>query len=336
MTDGELDKSRYRRFRIKTRAGAGRLRQHVRGDRAAGSGAGLEDGDLPDLLVIDGGKGQLASAHAAMKDVGVEAVDVVGLAKSRELDVRRPRAPARARSPERMFVPGQQGPHRPAAELARAVHAHAHARRGAPLRHHLPAEADAPEELPVACWRTSPAWARAGRRRCCAHFGSLKRIREASIEELAAQAGLGTTLAERIHAHLHAPESELRREVAEGQVDQDAVREASLEDAASDRESRPRAARLTRGRRLMLLRPEMFPLLARAAVQRLRSGNELDVDDRGAVRIEQRLEDLLRSGLTPASKKPTTRPAPDYPLRASTVVERRTAVLARSPAPGAS
>ena len=36
-------------------------------------------------------------------------------------------------------------------------------------------------------------------------FGSLKRIREASIEELAAQAGLGTTLAERIHAHLHAP-----------------------------------------------------------------------------------------------------------------------------------
>jgi excinuclease ABC subunit C len=49
-------------------------------------------------------------------------------------------------------------------------------------------------------------------------FGSLKRIREASIEELAAEAGLGTTLAERIHAHLHAPESELRREVAEGQV----------------------------------------------------------------------------------------------------------------------
>ena len=64
-------------------------------------------------------------------------------------------------------------------------------------------------------------------------FGSLKRIREASIEELAAQAGLGTTLAERIHAHLHASADELRREVAEGQVDGDAVREASLEDAAA-------------------------------------------------------------------------------------------------------
>jgi excinuclease ABC subunit C len=62
-------------------------------------------------------------------------------------------------------------------------------------------------------------------------FGSLKRVREATIEELASQAGLGTTLAERIHAHLHAAAGELRREVAEGQVDEDAVREASLEDA---------------------------------------------------------------------------------------------------------
>jgi len=64
-------------------------------------------------------------------------------------------------------------------------------------------------------------------------FGSLKRIREASIEELASEAGVGTTLAERIHAHLHASDAELRREVAEGQVDGDAVREASLEDAAA-------------------------------------------------------------------------------------------------------
>ena len=58
----------------------------------------------------------------------------------------------------------------------------------------------------------------------------------ATSDPLAAEAGLGTTLAERIHAHLHAPESELRREVAEGQVDEDAVREASLEDAATDGE----------------------------------------------------------------------------------------------------
>ena len=62
-------------------------------------------------------------------------------------------------------------------------------------------------------------------------FGSLKRVRAATIEELASQAGLGTTLPERIHAHLHAATGELRREVAEGQVDEDAVREASLEDA---------------------------------------------------------------------------------------------------------
>ena len=68
-------------------------------------------------------------------------------------------------------------------------------------------------------------------------FGSLKRVREATIEELVAQAGLGTTLAERIHAHLHATADELRREVADGQVDGDAVREASLEDAAATESS---------------------------------------------------------------------------------------------------
>jgi len=48
------------------------------------------------------------------------------------------------------------------------------------------------------------------------------------------------------------------------------------------------------------------------------------------VRIEQRLEDLLRSGLTPASTEPTARPASDSIFRAPTIVERRNTVQARS------
>ena len=47
---------------------------------------GLEEGDLPDLMVIDGGKGQLGAAHAALDDHGVDTVDLIGLAKSRLLD----------------------------------------------------------------------------------------------------------------------------------------------------------------------------------------------------------------------------------------------------------
>jgi excinuclease ABC subunit C len=229
MTDGELDRSRYRHFRIKSvqaqddfasmyEVVSRRLRR------------GLADSDLPDLLVIDGGKGQLASARAAMKDAGAQ-LDVVGLAKSRDLDVD-DEAGAAARSPERVFVPDRKDPivlPQNSPELFQLVRlrdeAHRFAityqqklMRGRNFRSVL-------EDIPGVGEGRKKALLRA--------FGSLKRIREASIEELAGEAGLGATLAERVHAHLHATDAELRREVSEGQVDGDTVREASLEDAAA-------------------------------------------------------------------------------------------------------
>ena len=58
---------------------------------------------LPDLLVVDGGKGQLGVAHAVLKDLGIDGVDLVGLAKSR-----REGGDAGARSLERIFVHGRK------------------------------------------------------------------------------------------------------------------------------------------------------------------------------------------------------------------------------------
>lgn len=78
----------------------------------------------------------------------------------------------------------------------------------------------------------------------------------------------------------------------------------------------------------MLLRTEIIPVLARAVVQRLRSDGDLRVDERDAVLIEQRLEDLLRSGLI-ASTAPATAPEPAM-FRKPTVVERRSALRART------
>jgi len=192
---------------------------------------GQEDGDLPDLLVIDGGKGQLASARAAMKDVGVS-IDVVGLAKSRELESD-DHAAASARSPERVFIPEKRDPvvlpqNSPELFLLMRIRDEAH-RFAITYQQKLMRRRNFKsvlEDIPGVGEGRKKALLRA--------FGSLKRVREASIEELAAQAGLGTTLAERIHTHLHAPEGELQREVGEGQVDDDAVREASLEDAAAE------------------------------------------------------------------------------------------------------
>src|SRR5207248_2039258 len=87
FTDGEPDKSGYRLFK-------------VRGDAAGDDFAamfqvltrrlkrGIEDESLPDLLVVDGGKGQLNVARAALREVGLTLADVplAGLAKSRVLE----------------------------------------------------------------------------------------------------------------------------------------------------------------------------------------------------------------------------------------------------------
>jgi excinuclease ABC subunit C len=229
MTDGELDKSRYRHFRIKSVQAQDDFASmyEVVGRRLR---RGLAAGDLPDLLVLDGGKGQLASARAAMRDVGVQ-LDAVGLAKSRDLEAD-DQAEATARSPERVFLPERKDPvvlPQNSPELFLLVRLRDEAHRFAiTYQQKLMRRRNFRSVL-----EDIPGVGEGRKRALLRGFGSLKRIREASIEELASEAGVGTTLAERIHAHLHATDAELRREVAEGQVDGDAVREASLEDAAA-------------------------------------------------------------------------------------------------------
>ena len=77
FADGEAWKPGYRRFRIKTVDGADdyAMMYEVLNRRYRGKG------DLPDLILVDGGKGQLSVAIAALKDLHIEGVDVVALAK---------------------------------------------------------------------------------------------------------------------------------------------------------------------------------------------------------------------------------------------------------------
>ena len=237
-TDGELDKARYRRFRIKSVSSqddfasmyeviSRRLRR------------GLKEGDLPDLIVIDGGKGQLASAHAAMKDLGVEKVDVVGLAKSRDLEVEvaaplleAPRAgPSDApaeRSPERIFLVGKREPiilRQNSAELFMLTRLRDEAHRFAiTYQQKLMRRRNFRSVL-----EDIPGVGEGRKKALLRHFGSLKRVRQASIEELAAVEGVGAAVAERIHGFLHPDGVEEEEEGAE----RDLVRETSLKDAAS-------------------------------------------------------------------------------------------------------
>ncbi len=108
--DGEPDKEHYRHYRIRTvdPAGGGDdfgMMLEVLKRRFA---RGKEEASLPDLIVVDGGRGQLSMALAAMAEVGVTNVDVVGLAKMRVQAA--PRSADIERSEERIFLPGQSNP----------------------------------------------------------------------------------------------------------------------------------------------------------------------------------------------------------------------------------
>jgi excinuclease ABC subunit C len=202
MTDGELDKDRYRRYRITTAGVADdyaamyevvlrRLRR------------GLAENDLPDLLVMDGGRGQLASAQAAMKDLGVSGVDVIALAKRREAAPRPPAREARVELPERIFVPGRREAvvlpqDSPELLLLARLRDEAH-RFAITYQRRLMGRERLRSEL-----EEIPGIGAERRKALLRHFGSLRRVREATVAELAQVAGIGEKTARRIHARLRA------------------------------------------------------------------------------------------------------------------------------------
>jgi excinuclease ABC subunit C len=110
--DGAPDKNLYRRYKIRTVEGANDFAtmREVLARRFSGSARG-EQGeieDLPDLVVVDGGKGQLSQAVAILEELSVQGVAVVGLAKARtESDFKAKEVES---SLERIFIPGRKNP----------------------------------------------------------------------------------------------------------------------------------------------------------------------------------------------------------------------------------
>jgi excinuclease ABC subunit C len=189
--EGEPDKSRYRRFRIKTVPGADdfRMMYEVLTRRFARA---KESGDYPDLLVVDGGKGQLNVALAVLEELGISEVDAVGLAKMRV--ERAPQATAVTRSEERVFLAGRKNPvilkrNSTALFLLQRVRDEAH--RFAITYHR---QLRAKERL-RSVLDAIPGVGGTRRRRLLRHFGSVQRIREASVEALAQVPGISAALA---------------------------------------------------------------------------------------------------------------------------------------------
>lgn len=107
LLDGAPDKSRYRSYRI-TRAAPGDdyaamyevLERRFRRGKDAATGQAWE---LPDLFVVDGGRGQLAMAVAAAQELGLNELQLAGLAKERE-------SQAGDQLLDRVYLPGQKNP----------------------------------------------------------------------------------------------------------------------------------------------------------------------------------------------------------------------------------
>lgn len=125
FVDGAPDKNLYRRYKIKTVEGSNDFAsmKEVLGRRFS------NDESMPDLVVVDGGKGQLSQAVAIMDELGVQGVSVVGLAKARtESDFQSSEVKS---SNERIFIPNRKNPvpllpHMPAYKLLVHVRDEAH------------------------------------------------------------------------------------------------------------------------------------------------------------------------------------------------------------------
>jgi excinuclease ABC subunit C len=150
------------------------------------------EGMLPDLVLIDGGKGQLRQALDVLAELGLTGIPLVGIAKGRS---RRPGEEEWiTTAPERRLRPG---PESPAAHLVQQIRDEAHrfAITGHRGRRQKVANRSTLERIPGIGPRR--------RRALLNHFGGLQGVSRAGIEELSSVPGISRVLAEEIFRALH-------------------------------------------------------------------------------------------------------------------------------------
>ena len=137
---------------------------------------------LPDLIIVDGGKGQLSAACRELQRLGLHDLPIVGLAKEHE----------------EIYRPGRALPLRlpmdsPALRLLQRIRDEAH--RFANAYHQLLMKKRVEESILDDC----PGVSQNRKSLLLQRFGSLNRLRKASVDEIAATEGIGRKLAEEVH-----------------------------------------------------------------------------------------------------------------------------------------
>jgi excinuclease ABC subunit C len=193
--EGKPRTGEYRRFKIRTVVGANDFASHQevlrRRFRRARNG---EEGNaeelrwaMPDLVIIDGGKGQVAAAKEVLDELGLHDLPLAGLAKERE----------------ELFLPGRSDPivlppTSSALYLVQRLRDEAH--RFA-ITYHRDLRS---KRQTHSAFDDLPGVGPKRRRALLRVFGSAKRVREAPVEQIAAVPGIGPSLAAKIKESLGA------------------------------------------------------------------------------------------------------------------------------------
>ncbi|HXW74289.1 MAG TPA: excinuclease ABC subunit UvrC [Steroidobacteraceae bacterium] len=189
--EGPLKKE-YRRFNIRgvtpgddyaaLRQALERRYRHVRAGEVP----------APDVLLIDGGVGQISQVHEVLAELGFADLVLVGVAKG----------PDRRPGQERLFVYGANAPvtpeaHAPAARLVQRIRDEAH--RFAITGHRKKRARRYNESV----LEVVPGLGPAKRRALLKHFGGLQGVMRAGVADLTQVSGIGTALARSLYDHLH-------------------------------------------------------------------------------------------------------------------------------------
>ena len=154
------------------------------------------DAEIPDLLIVDGGKGQLAIAEDVLFKNGLlERIDLLGIAKERRDEG------------EKLYKPGRKNPivlpsHNPVLLFLMRIRDESH-RFGVTLHRSLRNKNTLASQLDGI-----PGIGPTRKKHLLQKIGSLKKIKDASVARLQEVEGIGAELAEQIHSYFHNKNSE--------------------------------------------------------------------------------------------------------------------------------
>jgi excinuclease ABC subunit C len=197
--NGKFDKDGYRQFKIRTVKGIDDFA--MIGEVVGRYLKGLSEngGEVPDLLLIDGGRGQLSSAVEAMRPFDIP-VEIASIAKAKN-DTSKSGRPHVQKDLDRIYLPGKRTPVylEPALDTTHLLQRIRDEVHRFAITYHKKLRAKRTLQSPL---EEVKGIGKARRLELLKHFNSIDAIRKASADEIASLKGMNRQVAEKLKSHL--------------------------------------------------------------------------------------------------------------------------------------